>query len=399
VPVWHAKTKEWVKAGRLAVVGVAQEQHPDRCRLWLQWQKIPWPVLHDPITKTGLTAVPLLTAIDEWGVVRLTNPDLDTFEREFLERDFPKPVSLPETGPASPPDPRALLAEARAKNSADAWRAYGDSVLLFGPKNGQAGALEAYRHAVTANPADGASHFRLGVAYRMRYDSPARQGGDFQAALDAWGAALALDPNQYIWRRRIQQYGPRLDKPYPFYDWVDEGRAAIRARGETPVALAAEPTGAETAAPLKELSPAAPVPEPDPRAKVTRDTGRFVRIETALAPGSVKPGEATRLHFVFRVNPARKAHWNNEAEPLRVWLDVPPGWETEQRLIEAPNPQIATSSEVRQMSVELRAPKFVPTGPATLSGYALYNVCEDVNGVCLFRRQDVRVRIQVVPPP
>lgn len=384
--------------GKLVVVGVAQEQHPDRCRLWLQWQRINWPVLHDPITKTGLTAVPVLTAIDEWGVVRLTNPEPDTFEREFLDRHFPKPALLPDTGPASSLDPLALLAEARAKNSAEAWRAYGDTVLLFGPKRGQLGALEAYRRAVKASPADGASQFRLGVAYRLRYDSPARQEGDFQAALDAWGRALALDPNQYIWRRRIQQYGPRLDKPYPFYDWVEEARAALRARGETPIALTAEPGGAETASPLKELSPAAPIPEPDPQAKVTRDAGRFVLIETALAPGKVKPGEAARLHLVFRVNGARKAHWNNEAEPLRVWLNVPPGWETEQRLIELPNPQTATSAEVRQTSVELRISRSAPPGPATLTGYALYNVCEDVNGVCLFRRQDIRVGLEVTAP-
>ncbi len=397
--MWHEKTKEWIKQGRLAVVGVAQEQHPDRCRLWLQWQRIDWPMLHDPITRTGLAAVPVLTAIDEWGVVRLTNPDPDTFEREFLDHDFPKPASLPDAGAASPRDRATLLAEARAKNSAESWRAYGDAVLLFGPKKGQASALEAYRHAVKASPAEGVSHFCLGVAYRMRYDSPDRQEGDFQAALDAWGRALALDPNQYIWRRRIQQYGPRLDKPYPFYDWVDEARAAIRARGETPLPLTVEPTGAETASPLKEQKRAAPAAEPDPQAKVTRDAGGFVRMETALAPGSVKPGEATRLHLVFRVSPARKAHWNNEAEPLRVWLNVPPGWETEQRLIELPNPPTETSAEVRQASVELQASKSAPAGPVTLSGYALYNVCEDVNGVCLFRRQEVRVRIDVVPPP
>jgi len=397
--VWHEKTKEWVKQGKLVVVGIAQEQHPDRCRLWLQWQKIDWAMMHDPITKTGLAAVPVLTAIDEWGVVRLTSPNPDSFEREFLDRTFPKPASLPDTGPASPPNPTILLAEARAKNSAEAWRAYGDNVLLFGAKKEEAGALEAYRHAVKADPADGASHFRLGVAYRMRYDSPARQEGDFQAALDAWGAALAIEPNQYIWRRRIQQYGPRLDKPYPFYDWVDEARAVIRARGGMPIPLVAEPTGAEVAAPLKELAPAAPAPDPDPAGKVTRDAGRFVLVETALAPGgAVRAGEAVRLHFIFCVNPARKAHWNNEAEPLRVYLRLPPGWEVEKNLLEVSNPRAATSAEVRQTSVELRAPKSAPAGPIEITGYALYNVCEDVNGTCLFRRQDIRVRVEISPP-
>lgn len=398
MPVWHEKTTPWVKAGKLVVVGVAEEQHPDRCRLWLQWQGIDWPMMHDPINTLGLTSVPVLTAIDEWGMVRMTNPDLDTFEREFLDRSFPRPDAPPDIGPASPPDGMALLARARVKDSARAWRDYGDAALLSGAPAGQISALDAYKRAVKADPDDGGSHFRLGVAYRMRYDSPARQEGDFQSALDAWGAALALDPNQYIWRRRIQQYGPRLDKPYPFYDWIDEARRAIRARGETPIPLAARPTGAEIAAPLKELSPATPEAEPDPAGKVTRDDGTFIRIETAAAPGKVKAGAATRLHLIFRVNATKQAHWNNEAEPLRVWLRLPPGWEAEKRLIELANPPSATSTEVREASVEVRSPPSAPAGPAQLTGYALYNVCEEVKGACLFRRQDIRVWLELAAP-
>jgi len=59
----------------------------------------------------------------------------------------------------------------------------------------------------------------LGEAYRKRYESNFRQPEDFQKAVEQWSAALEIDPNQYIWCRRIQQYGPRLDKPYSFYDW------------------------------------------------------------------------------------------------------------------------------------------------------------------------------------
>lgn len=66
------------------------------------------------------------------------------------------------------------------------------------------------------------------------------------------GKALDLVP--YIFRRRIQQYGPRLDKPYPFYDWVSEARAAVLARGETPVEPRVEPGGAELAAPLERMA-------------------------------------------------------------------------------------------------------------------------------------------------
>jgi hypothetical protein len=56
--------------------------------------------------------------------------------------------------------------------------------------------------------------------YRARYDSLLRQPGDFRKAVEHWERALALDSNQYTWRRRIQQYGPRLDKLHPYYDWI-----------------------------------------------------------------------------------------------------------------------------------------------------------------------------------
>jgi hypothetical protein len=376
---------------------VAEEQHADRCRLWLQWQRIDWPMLQDPINGLGLTAVPVLTAIDEWGIVRLTRPNPDTFEQEFLNRAFPKPDSLPEIGPATPPNAESLLKQAREQPSAAASRAAGDAALLWGGAAGVERAIAAYGDAARLDPADGPSRFRLGVAYRMRYDSPARQPGDFQAALDAWGAALALDPNQYIWRRRIQQYGPRLEKPYAFYDWVPEARAAIRARGEEPVPLAAEPGGAELAAPLKALPPAAPAPEPDPEGKVTRDSDGFIHVESAVAPGRIAPGGACRLHLTLRVNAARQAHWNNEAEPLRIWLRLPAGWEAERQLLDVPNPRAATSQEPRETSVELRLPRDASPGLVILSGYALYNVCEGETGVCLFRRQDFRARLEVGP--
>jgi tetratricopeptide (TPR) repeat protein len=399
VPVWHERTKQWVAEGKLVVLGVAEEQHPDRCRLFMQWHRIDWPMMHDPITKLGLTAVPVITAIDEHGIVRLTRPDPATFEQEFLNRTFGG--ERREARGESPnrrslsPDLQALKSRAEAGNSAADWRAYGDAALLWGGPSGLQTALAAYERAVRIDPQEGSNHFRLGVAFRMRYDSPARQEGDFQAALDAWGRALALNPNQYIWRRRIQQYGPRLEKPYPFYGWIEEARAAIRARGDTPLSLTAEPTGAEIAAPLRTLDAAAPAAEPDPEGRITRDRGEFIRVEVAVAPGQAKAGSPVRLHLVFRPVQERQAHWNNEAEPLRVWLRLPKGWEAEQRLIELPQPRTATSDEVRETSTELRPPAGTPPGPVELTGYALYNVCEGASGTCLFRRQDIRVRIEV----
>ena len=87
--------------------------------------------------------------------------------------------------------------------------------------------------------------------------------------MEHWGKALDIDPNQYIWRRRIQQYGPRLDKPYSFYDWVREARREIMARGETPAQLLLEPGGAEFAYPSESFERTKTVQEePDPRGRI-----------------------------------------------------------------------------------------------------------------------------------
>ena len=72
------------------------------------------------------------------------------------------------------------------------------------------------------------------MALWRRHESEHRRDGDAQAGVVRWTEALTANPNQYIWRRRIQQYGPRLDKPYNFYFWVAEARKEIRDRGEEP---------------------------------------------------------------------------------------------------------------------------------------------------------------------
>ena len=94
MPVWHRLTEAWRKDGRLQVVGIVQEQHPDRARLFAQWHEIDWPILWDPLSITGSAAVPNLTLVDEHGIVRSRRPDATTIESAFIERDFPPPGSV-----------------------------------------------------------------------------------------------------------------------------------------------------------------------------------------------------------------------------------------------------------------------------------------------------------------
>ena len=57
-------------------------------------------------------------------------------------------------------------------------------------------------------------------------------------------------------------------------------------------------------------------------------------------------------------------------------------------------PPEPVSQELRQVEFEIASPENF-TGMATIPAYALYYVCEDVDGTCLFRRQDVHVELSV----
>lgn len=399
MPVWHAKTKQWVADGRLAVVGVTQEQHPERCRLFAQWQGFEWPILHDPINLFGNEAVPMTVAIDEHGVVRAVNPRPDTFEREFLARTF----EAPEAGPTSSAwtDHRTkreeLRAAAETSNTAEAWSTLGDASILWGGLPAIEDAIEAYDRAFGLGD-DPASLFRLGVAFRMRHESSLARPGDFQRAVDAWTAALERNPNQYIWRRRIQQFGPRLRvKPYPFYDWVDGAIAAVEARGELPVTLDVMPYGAEIAQPSRAFvseAGASVDEDPDPDGRIRRDDAARLKHEVTLVPPRAKPGQAVRVHVTLTPRPG--AYWNNEAEPVLVWLDGPDGWELSRQGLSAPNGPGAESEEARRVDLEVLVPEGAGVA-GRFRAYVLFNACDQVGGTCLYLRQDFDFEVPLVP--
>ncbi|HUE15163.1 MAG TPA: hypothetical protein VMR25_13415 [Planctomycetaceae bacterium] len=396
MPVWHDATKRWVKEGKLVLLGVTQEQHAERCRLFAQWKRFDWPILYDPINVLQLNVVPILLALDEHGIVRSTRPNLKTFEADFLDKSFADDaVKTPEPlTPSYPPKFNDLKATSERARSATAWRRYGDALALWGGDKQLSAAITAYGEAVKLDPNDGAAWFRLGVSRRRRYETKAREGDDFRAAVEAWGTALDLDPNQYIWRRRIQQYGPRLDKPYPFYDWVAEAEASIRHRGESPVVLPVRPDGAEIAQPTKVFAVRKDVPQNlDPKGRINRDT-RSVACEVVVVPATVKPGRSARVHLTFRLAPKSADHWNNEAEPLRVWVDPLDGVSVSTRLVEAEKPKTVASGESRTVGFEVQIPKGA-SGTIHVPVYALYHLCDDAGGQCRFLRLDVSVELKV----
>ena len=380
------------------MVGIIQEQHPDRARLFMQWKDMEWPILVDSYDRLGVAAVPITLAIDEHGVIRQVNPprgDVERLTETFLSQSYDPPETRPETGPGAP-DPDAGRQEGDPA-SFEVLLAYADAIAVWGGEERRDHAIEAFKEAALADPASAMAEFRLGVAYRMRYDSGLRVDGDFANAVDHWARALEIDPNQYIFRRRIQQYGPRLDKPYSFYDWVNTARAELEAKGEVPAPLTVEPRGAEFAQPSREFMVSTSAEgEPDPRGRVLRDAQEFVEIEVIAVPPAIEPGDAARFHIVFRPIAERRSHWNNEAEELGFWIKPPEGWQVEQHYLTSPLPSVPVSEETRTLEVEIRAPENAEAGTTTIPAYALYYVCEDVDGLCMYRRQDVELPVVVV---
>jgi tetratricopeptide (TPR) repeat protein len=392
VPVWHEKTKKLVEAGKLVVIGITQEQHAERCLLFKQWKKLGWPILHDPLNLAGLRVVPRFVAIDEHFVTRDLKPNPDTLEADFVDKTFPTLGMKFAFKPQPVRDPAQAEKTAQTSNTASDWRACGDSRFVAGDIDG---AIDAYGRAIRLDSTDAAAHFRLGVCHRTRYDSDARQADDFQTAIDYWRQALELDPNHYIYRRRIQQYGPRLDKPYAFYDWIETARREVKSRGETPVTLAAEPVGAELADAARAFeSSTDQAPQGDPDGRVTRDEG-LVSVDTAVIEATDdRQRGVVRVHVTFR--PTSDGYWNNEAEPLRVWFATPDGASLSHEYVAYADPRNkAESREPRSVGVELRFREGRPCG--RLKGYALFNVCKGKSAECLHRRQDFEVSFDAAP--
>jgi hypothetical protein len=354
VPVWHAKTAELVKAGKLQSLGIVQEQHPDRAALYMQWQKMDWLVLADPFNLLGVKVVPITLLVDGTGIVRYRNPSEKDLEA-FLAAHYPK-VMIEE----------------------------GD--FSFD------GSFEARKKEMEEKPKSAVAHFRYGVALRERFDSKDRKAGDFGSAIEAWRKALELKPDQYIWRRRIQQYGPRLDKPYSFYDWVNKAREDLKARGEVPHPLMAEPGGSEFAYPEKGGGAEKAAKHPDPEGKVSVDGEDMVLLSSVVVPTTKGDGGAVRVHLRFKPSPKGAVHWTNDAGNVSFYFENTEGFTVHD--VQGPEspPKIAASAEERKIEFELR-PVDGEMLPAKIEGAAYYYVCEGLEGVCRYLRKPLTIQL------
>jgi len=338
-----------------------------------------WPILVDSLNVLGVKVVPLSYLVDEHGIIRYQNPR----ERElqvFLKTKYEKPAKVKGANPLDE-DLQAVMNLMQGGDLSAAIRANEKRMgKLRGKELGRA-------------------QFQHGVLHRMRHDSKKREEGDFAAAIDSWEKGLASDPSQYIWRRRIQQYGPRLDKPYSFYDWVAEAQAALVKRGEKAIPLVAAISGAEIAHPLRKgradgHAKTAAMKHPDPKGELPED-GAMVSALPVVVQGTGKNSSALRLHVALNLNHEGGAHWNNESTPPMLWLAGSEAFGGgSPALYEGPKTKLEASSlEDRSIEIELRLKKGQKM-PKELTGRLFYNVCKGADGVCLFLSQSVKIPLK-----
>ena len=358
MPGWHARTKDLVTSGKLQVYGIAPEQYGDRMALFLQWKELDFPVLMDPLNVLGVKAVPITLLVDESGVIRHRNPKPNQFKK-FLAQTYP--VTSRKKTLASLPPATAQMQKALMQN--DSKQAQ-QCLSIKGKK---------------ISPAQS---FQAGVVARWLYDQNF-EPKLFQDAVDHWKTALKSIPSQYIWRRRIQQYGPRLDKPYPFYNWVETARKEIRAKGDQPVKLTVEPSGSEVASPLRKNEQATSSQDfPDPENKLPLDK-KLLKAITTLIPHTDK-SDHQRIHL--QLAPQKTAHWASDTQEVALWLLPKKGDPILLADTASPlPPEQESSDETRTLEADISQRKLA-NGKLIL----FYALCEEENGVCRFLKTEVQ---------
>ena len=383
LPVWYQKVKKLVDEKKIHLIGVVQEQHPDRSKLYRQWKQYDFPILVDSLNLLDFKVIPIVMGLDESGVVRENRLNMRSFEA-FLKSPYDKSeVNGSKAYPS--------IDELKVKKD---YRRLGEALFLNGDETTLDDAVSAFQEAVKLKPQDARAHFRLGVALRKRYESRMKKDGDSQKAIESWTKALSLDPNQYIWRRRLQQYGPRLSKPYNFYSWVTEARQAIKARGETPHPLSSEPQGSELLDRRKKVDSKI-MPNPDPDGKVNLDEDSLVTYDVSITPTPVKPGDRVRVRFTFNVDTFNKVAWNNEGGGIELNVSLPEGFKAMEGTYTVSNSKKGSSTEKRVLECEIEVDKKIASSTKYLKAYVCFHVCESVNGTCYYLRKNVNFSIKV----
>lgn len=393
VPKWYETLKPHVDEGKLVIVGIVEEQHPDRARLFAQWKGITGPLLQDPVNYVHVSELPVVVAVDENGIVRARDCDLETVEKKFIKRKYSgKPAFIPPNT-EEPPNTRVTRRLADEARGASACVEHGEALLLAGEPAQVEEAIKVYAQALEYDKENARAEFGLGTAYLMQFEGEKRQAGDFQRAIDAWTRAVSLAPGNHVFRARLQQYGPKVAKQPAPYGWIEAARKDIRTRGDVPIALAVEPNGAETG---RKMSPSDDDKRPagDPKGKVARDKKGLISIEETVVRSTEKSHDRIHeIHLIFRPSVESGGQWGGESEALRVWVKGSKSVKVSPEVLEWSKTKEAANSDVRTLNfTATREGK--SRKPVTIKGYALCHVREGQEGKSQFLRQDFQIKIR-----
>lgn len=396
--MWNQATASLVADEKVIVLGVVQEQHAERAQLYKQWKQYKFPIVQDSFTELGLAVVPIPILIDENGFVIATR-----IRPSGIANLVATETEKRETAPGL--EPNSANVEWLSKNNGSLEQSerdleLADCHLRTASIGSIKKAIKLYHSLLKESPDDpsdktlnGLIEFRLGVANRMLYDLGSGKAPDlFLTASIHWSNALAINPNQYIWRRRIQQYGPRQIKPYPFYDWVEQAQKDIVARGETPVPLLVPLSGAEIAQRQNKMSaPANSIENPDPESKILLAAAERVHTHSVVVPDRVKPGQSVRVHLRFDL---KNCKWNNESETMVVWVNENAKGIRSHSKLDVVGSREPESKETRTVEFEFQTDKDADS-PIEISGYALAYLCK-TDGQCVYRRIEFKVPVKTV---
>ena len=103
--MWHKETLAAQENREIQIVGLIQEQHADRCRLFMQWKGMDWPVMVDSLNELQVAVVPITLLIDEYGIIRKKNPRrMSEFFDDFVTNDYMPPDEPSRAPPTVVPD-------------------------------------------------------------------------------------------------------------------------------------------------------------------------------------------------------------------------------------------------------------------------------------------------------
>jgi|CXWL01.1.fsa_nt_gi peroxiredoxin len=247
LPEWNEKTKALIAADKLVVIGVSQEQSPERSRLLLQWLKIDWPVLHDPLNTHEVRKLPTVIAIDEHGYVQDPHAKIETFESKFVNQTYPKPGKPAYYERDVLQDPRVTRRIVEDTNAAEDWNRHGTSIILSWRPALLPEGVESFTKLTGKEPKSAVAYFRLGVAHLFRRASEFAQGDDLEGAQKALKKAAALSSSNEVFAQRLLVASGKDTGE----KWIKLARKEIKARGEKPVALPKGNKPSATSAPTK----------------------------------------------------------------------------------------------------------------------------------------------------